>query len=179
MEAEGRVPLLLKIWVKFSSQLFVHPINLRKMKYLPSLTVLIMLILSSSCSTPSGTGSTTKLSKTLSTLTQSNWQLFSMNGQKVYATADGSRPTLSFDAEKMTVSGNSGCNTFSGGFTAEKDALSFGNLASTRMMCADMKTETEFLSTIVKTGKFSIYEGKLVLDDAGGKQLMSFDPLTK
>lgn len=138
-----------------------------------------MLMLSSSCYTPSGTASTAKQSKTLTTLTQSNWQLFSMNGQKFNATGEGSRPTLSFDAEKMTVSGNSGCNTFSGGFTAEKDALSFGNLASTRMMCADMKTETDFLSTIIKTGKFSIYEGKLVLDDAGGKQLMSFDPLPK
>ncbi len=144
-------------------------------KFTPFLMLMILAVLS--CNTPSGTSSTAKLSKTMTTLTQSKWQLFSMNGQKAYAKEGSSIPTLAFDAEKMSVSGNSGCNSFSGGFTAEKDALSFGNLATTRMMCADMKMETDFIAAITKTAKFSMYEGKLVLHDAEGKQLMSFDPL--
>ncbi|MEO6168354.1 MAG: META domain-containing protein [Chitinophagales bacterium] len=150
------------------------------MKKLIGITLLAVAIFIASCGTPSGTASSnTKLSKTLTTLSQNNWQLFSMNGQKITVPDGGQIPTLTFDPQSMTVSGSSSCNSFSGSFTAEKDALSFGNLAGTRMMCPDMKMETAFLSTIANAKNFSIYESKLVLNDASGKQLMSFDPLSK
>jgi heat shock protein HslJ len=79
----------------------------------------------------------------------------------------------------MKVSGSSGCNTFTGSFTTEKDKLSFGNIASTRMSCPDMNIETSFLSSLAKSRTFSMYDGKLVLKDSIGTQLMSFDPLAK
>ena len=97
----------------------------------------------------------------------------------VSAPKDGKIPSLSFDTEKMQVSGNSGCNNFTGSFTADKDKLSFGTLSSTKMMCPDMKMETDFLNAISKTANFSMYQEKLVLKDASGTQLMSFDPVKK
>lgn len=148
------------------------------MQKLAGIILLALTIFTVSCGTPSGTAST-KLSKTATTLSQNDWQLFSMNGQKITVPDGGRIPTLSFDPQNMTVSGNSSCNSFSGSFTADKDALSFGNLAGTRMMCPDMKMETAFLSTIANAKNFSIYESKLVLNDASGKQLMAFDPLPK
>lgn len=60
-----------------------------------------------------------------------------------------------------------------------KRKITLSNLAGTRMMCPDMKMETAFLSTIANVNNYSVYEGRLVLNDASGKQLMSFDPLAK
>ena len=131
-----------------------------------------------SCNTPSST-SGEKLSKSLTALSQSNWRLFSLNGQKVNVTDGTSIPTLAFDPQNMQVSGNSGCHSFTGGFTNEKEKITLSNLAGTRMMCPDMKMETAFLSTIANVNNYSVYEGRLVLNDASGKQLMSFDPLAK
>ncbi|MBK9732828.1 MAG: META domain-containing protein [Chitinophagaceae bacterium] len=153
------------------------------MKNLSIAATLIVAMFIASCGTSSSTTSTetstAKLSKTLTTLSETNWRLFSMNAQKANAPDGGQIPTLSFDPRNMTVSGNSGCNTFSGAFTAEKDAVSFGNLVTTRMSCPDMKMETAFLSALPNAKNYTIYEGKLVLNDAEGKQLMSFDPLPK
>lgn len=145
---------------------------------IPLVALLLLVIFVLSCNTPSST-SGEKLSKSLTALSQSNWRLFSLNGQKVNVTDGTSIPTLAFDPQNMQVSGNSGCNSFTGGFTTDKETITLSNLASTRMMCPDMKMETAFLSTIANVNNYSIYEGRLVLNDASGKQLMSFDPLEK
>lgn len=144
----------------------------------PLATIMIFTFFVLSCNTPSSTTGA-KLSKSLTALSAQNWQLFSLNGQKVNNTKGNQIPTLSFDPQNMSVSGNSSCNSFSGGFTVEKEMLTLSNLAGTRMMCPDMKMETEFLSTIARVNSYTIYEGRLVLNDASGKQLMSFDPVAK
>jgi len=121
-------------------------------------------------------GSTNKMSKSLTALSKNDWQLYSLNAQQYKATEGGKIPKLSFDAQKMQVSGNGGCNSLSGPFTSEKDKLSFGQLATTRMACPGDNIEPRFLDALSKTSKFSIYEGKLVLNDSDGKQLMVMEP---
>ena len=130
----------------------------------------ILSILLISCS------STNKMSKSLTSLSKNDWQLFSLDAQQFKVAEGGKIPKLSFDAKNMTVSGNSGCNTLGGPFSAEKDKLSFGNLATTRMACPGDNIEPRFLDALTKTKKFSIYEGKLVLNDSEGKQLMVLEP---
>lgn len=58
--------------------------------------------------------------------------------------AAGSRIDLSF--EQGRASGSSGCNTYSGTYVLEGNALRMGGLASTRMACAPalMKQEDEY-----------------------------------
>ena len=135
-----------------------------------SLVFIALTILLVSCN------STSKMSKSLSSLSKNDWQLYSLNAQQYKASEGGKIPKLSFDTGKMTVSGNTGCNTLSGPFTSEKDNLSFGNLAATRMACTGDNIEPRFLDALSKTSKFSIYDGKLVFDDKEGKQLMVMEP---
>ncbi|MFI5136057.1 MAG: META domain-containing protein [Chitinophagales bacterium] len=123
--------------------------------------------------------STSNVTKTLTPLSQNDWQLFSLNTQQVSIVQGGKIPQLSFDTQNMRVSGNGGCNSLSGSFKLGKENLSFGPLATTRMACPGDNIETNFLSALSKTEKFSMYNGKLVLNDSSGKQLMVFDPVKK
>lgn len=126
-----------------------------------------------------GCSTTGKISKTATELAQSDWHLFSLGTSKVSAPEGGQVPMLSFDPQNMKVSGNSSCNSFSGRFTADKKHFSVSDLASTRMMCTDMTMEANFLNAIAKATNFNMYDGKLVLKDSAGTQLMSFDPVSK
>jgi Heat shock protein len=77
------------------------------------------------------------------------WTLKSLEGEKVEDAFKGKTPDLKFDFEKKSISGNSGCNNFSGGFTlTEKNEFSAPALASTRMMCFDENKESQFLSAL-------------------------------
>ena len=140
------------------------------MKKYSSFALILVIVILASC------GSTNKMSKSLTSLSKNDWQLYSLNAQQYKAGEVGKIPKLSFDATKMQVSGNTGCNSLSGLFTSEKDKLSFGQLATTRMACPSDNIEPQFLDALSKTSKFSIYEGKLVLNDADGKQLMVMEP---
>ena len=62
--------------------------------------------------------------------------------------------TLEFK-EDGTVSGNGGCNDFTGTFTLAEDSLSFGPLAATKKFCGGAAAEQEytylsFLATIIR-----------------------------
>ena|SRR6187455_2624168 len=143
------------------------------MKNSATLGLFLFAVVLASCS------SSNKLSKTLTTLSDNNWQLFSI-GQSMYSpSSGGTTPMLSFDPQNQKVNGNTGCNNFSGSFTADKDKLSFGSVGATKMACPDMQKETDFLNALSKTSSFSVYEGKLILKDAAGTQLMAFDPVKK
>ena len=62
---------------------------------------------------------------------------------------EGVTVTIMFDREGR-VSGRSGCNRFSGGYTLTGEGLSFGNMAVTRMACPPpmMETEQQFLDLL-------------------------------
>lgn len=79
---------------------------------------------------------------------------------------------INFNDSTKEVSVFSGCNRFSGSYTLNNNALSFGNLASTRMLCPKDKNEIE--STLLSTFKkadlvlfensgFSLYNKKKLL----------------
>jgi heat shock protein HslJ len=135
----------------------------------PTMKFLFIFLLAASlasCST------TSKMTKTLSA---NDWQLYSLDNT-LFKVAEGMKiPKLSFDTEKMTVSGNTGCNSLSGPVEIKGDKISFGSLATTRMACGADNPEPRFLDALNNTAKFSFYEDKLVLKDKDGKQLMSLE----
>ena len=74
----------------------------------------------------------------------------------------GTQLTLTF--ENGTVSGRSGCNSFTGSYTEETNHIKIGPVASTRMMCADnnvMTQERIFLQALGSAVRWSV-EGDLL-----------------
>lgn len=80
-------------------------------------------------------------------------------------------PTLSFTGE--TVSGNAGCNNFSGGYSIENEELAFGELATTMMLC-DGVDDSLFLNNLNNAPVYKIENGELVLAAKDGLVLLRF-----
>ncbi len=79
---------------------------------------------------------------------------------------------ITFDDNTKKVSGFSGCNQFFGSYSIKENALTFGALGSTKMMCQDEKDEieTKLLKAFKKAnlilfseGGFSLYNKKKLL----------------
>ena len=80
-----------------------------------------------------------------------------------------------------TVSGESGCNLFSGSATIDGSSLSFGPLAGTRMACEDdlMAFESEFLNLLSQVAGYTLSEDMLELHNADGLPLALFGATTE
>ena len=59
---------------------------------------------------------------------------------------DSTQPSLVL-AKDGTLTGTDGCNQLNGGWTQEGDTVTFSNVASTMMMCADQDTWLSKLAT--------------------------------
>ncbi|MEO8448058.1 MAG: META domain-containing protein [bacterium] len=96
------------------------------------------------------------------------WTLEKINGKKISKKDfDNSLPSMKLDLTESKISGNAGCNSYTGVVDGQGDMLKFGyDFAMTRMFCDNMDFEKKFMETI--TGKTLIYEvaeGKLKLKD--------------
>ncbi|WP_045215617.1 META domain-containing protein [Desulfonatronovibrio magnus] len=94
------------------------------------------------------------------------WELYFIKSEQVDKQPDGQRvPYIRFDEEKNRAFGFSGCNRFTGGFTAGKDSsLTFSHIASTKMACKDMHIEQKFLQVLSNTRSYKfIIQGRLQL----------------
>lgn len=97
------------------------------------------------------------------------WRLAQLGDEPI---APGSEAQIQFDRSSGRVSGSGGCNRVSGSFTRSGVALKIGQLASTRMACADPTrgaNEAQFLSALQSTASYSLAPGRLALLDAGGR----------
>ena len=105
---------------------------------------------------------------------QGEWRIAKIYGQSV--PSGGETPNLVFDIEARKVSGHTGCNRLMGGFKtdeANKKAISFPGVATTRMSCPDMTTENNILSALKGVRSFGRLEnGNVALYSAGGDQIM-------
>lgn len=102
------------------------------------------------------------------------WNIVKVNGEDVPAEVE-KQPFLAFDVAKKSISGCAGCNTIRGGFIindAQKQSITFQNVASTRMMCPDMTLENNILQVLGKADRYGqLGNGNLVLY-VDGKQAM-------
>ncbi|MEJ0106956.1 MAG: META domain-containing protein [Bacteroidota bacterium] len=83
---------------------------------------------------------------------QGNWQLNYITGPRI--AFDGlyprSKPAISFDTKRKKISGNTGCNSFSGPLIAESKKISFTEpMAMTKVACPG-EGETIFLEALKK-----------------------------
>jgi heat shock protein HslJ len=89
-----------------------------------------------------------------------NWSLttlpdttFSISQGRIYITFDN----------KGAASGNGGCNSFSGAYTANGTSLHFSNLTSTLMWCDYGNLETKFMNALQQTNNFAVSNNSLSL----------------
>ncbi len=99
------------------------------------------------------------------------------NGQGgVVSSASTERSTAQFIDGKL--SGNAGCNQYSGGYTLEDNKLTVGPIMTTRMHCPEpadiMQQEQEFLQAITGTRTLTLDTRKLELRNEEGSLQASF-----
>ena len=96
----------------------------------------------------------------------SAWQAVSITGQP---TVEGVVSTIAFEAEGK-VGGNAGCNQYFGSWGVDGDAISFGHMGATQMMCVKpevMEQESRFLEALGNAERFAVDDGMLVIFSTG------------
>lgn len=75
-----------------------------------------------------------------------------------------------------TVSGNGGCNTYSGPYTQSGASLTFGQLATTMMACPEpqMTVESAYYAALAKSATYTATADSLVIFDAAGAEILAF-----
>lgn len=89
-----------------------------------------------------------------------NWQIISMVGGAMPA---GASVTLDFAGK--TVSGNAGCNTYSGNYVQNGQALTFAPTALTRKACVPMLMDVEagFTKALAAVNRYDMADNTLRL----------------
>ncbi len=120
---------------------------------------------------PDGPPETAPVAAPVTELPGTSWVLTEMGGTADFANIV---PTLSFGGDG-TVSGFAGCNTFTGTYTIDGQALSFGPLASTKMACEPPASavEAEYLGALAGVGEWTLTDGGL---DLSGSVPLTFAP---
>ena len=133
-----------------------------------ALVTIILAVVAVSACTSSGSSAAPSGGGDPASLDGTSWTLTTIGGTEV---AVESVPTLVF-AEGGAVSGNAGCNQFSGTATIGDGTIDFGALASTRMACVDeaaTQLETEYLAALDAATTWSVDDGTLTI--GGGSEL--------
>jgi heat shock protein HslJ len=99
------------------------------------------------------------------------------NGREgVESVLEGSEATAEFDDEGR-VAGSSGCNRYTGPYTLDGETIQVGDLAGTRMACADpglTEQEELFLTALEQAAVARVDGDTLELRDGDGDLLVSF-----
>jgi heat shock protein HslJ len=113
-----------------------------------------------------------------------SWEVTAYNNGRGGVTSPilGTTLTMQFGADG-TLSGNSGCNTYSAPFSAADGTISVGPGVSTMMACVEpegvMEQEAEFLAALASAATYTVSGGLLELrtaDDAAAVQAIPAQP---
>lgn len=107
------------------------------------------------------------------------WQVVAVNGKGINVPD----ARLVFDVASSTVSGNAGCNRLHGELTRNPQVASsvqFSNLATTRMTCPDIETESALLIALEEVSHArSNGKDSVELLDVAGKAVVKLTKLSK
>lgn len=102
---------------------------------------------------------------------QGRWELSYMEGA---ATNSTRTPFIAFDLAAMRVSGNTGCNSFSGPLKANNDSIDFNQpFILTKMFC-EGGGEERFLGTLERVTRFRVSDGTTLEFYSGDEVVMRF-----
>jgi heat shock protein HslJ len=108
-------------------------------------------------------------------ITNKHWKLVELNGNPVTFPESAVAVFILMNSDG-TVSGNLGCNSFSGSFTLQEgNRISFSQLVNTQKMCIDMSIETEMIRVLQSADNYNLNEKQLVLNRARMAPLARFE----
>ncbi|REL37087.1 META domain-containing protein [Thalassotalea euphylliae] len=111
----------------------------------------------------------------LARLYQRQWQLVQLAGTETLKGKGGKPVSLRFEPQKQQVSGFAGCNRYFGAYTIKQNALNFGHLAMTKMLCQQgMELEAKFAKAITQVSTYRFSEQFLELIDQQGETIARF-----
>ena len=124
---------------------------------------LAALVLLGACATAPAAGG----GAPLGALAGSEWMMLNETRSSV-------PPTIAFAQDR--ASGYAGCNRWFASAGVTDQALEFGDVGTTRMMCSppSMQAERAFVTALNDTRGYRIENGELVLYDIGGADLARF-----
>jgi heat shock protein HslJ len=100
----------------------------------------------------------------------SKWWLYKLKTKDGIKTFTLQKTQLQFDVKQNTVSGNTDCNTFTCGYQAFDNQLSFDNITTSKITCRKNSIEPEFLKALQSATHYKIsskmlylYKGKSLL----------------
>ena len=104
------------------------------------------------------------------------WRLVAVDGEAV-PPGTGRQPHIEFDPEKKRVTGYSGVNIFSGGYSATDSRLRMSQMASTRRAGPPdlMKLETTYLKALSATRTYRVSGHALEFLNANGQVVARFE----
>lgn len=101
-----------------------------------------------------------KSTETPISITDKEWIAVELNNEKIEQLEADRLPKLTLSAGK--VSGFSSCNRMNGTYTLEKDKLTFGAIAVTKMLCFDTSDlENKFLKALSEVNFWDYKQNKL------------------
>jgi heat shock protein HslJ len=126
------------------------------MKKVIMILIIFIGILTVSCSSGNGTADSR---------IHDIWVVESVNGV-TYSRAEGQdlHPTLEIYLSEERFIGNTGCNNMNGNVNVEGEKISFSDIVTTKMFCADVD-ETSFLTALNKASNYKIEKMRLYLFD--------------
>jgi len=112
------------------------------------------------------------LAKVDNLLVGKRWRLVELNGKPV----SKKDAFLTFDPNSDSVSGNLGCNDFSGTYNLKPgNRIEFSQVVSTLKMCLNMDTENGFKKILDMVDNYNVSENKLSLNRARMAPLARFE----
>lgn len=139
--------------------------------------LLILVLLLAACAQGGSDPNATQIPATGAGLEQTRWELENFGAPGAGDPPVGDTPlTLEF-GDGNVVSGSAGCNSFSGGYTIDDVGITFHEVASTLMACADQavtEQETQFLQLLQNARNYTIEQDRLILADEAGTPLLTF-----
>mgnify|MGYP001274395903 CR=1 FL=1 len=114
-------------------------------------------------------------------LAGTSWKLVNYGSNTSLTAAVPDVPTSLDIGKDGKMSGNVGCNSFSGDYKVNGSQITFGTVVSTLMACPDpvMKQEAAVLKVFSGTASFTLDAGTIVITSADGQSTVTFEQVTK
>ena len=106
------------------------------------------------------------------------WQVTGLlTGDALVSPIAGTKLTATF-GDDATISGSSGCNTYTAAYTTEKGAIEISDVAGTKKTCPDpagvMEQESSYLALLPQAAAFRVDGPVLELIDVDRQRLVAF-----
>lgn len=106
---------------------------------------------------------------------QGTWVLESLAGQAIVLTSSQVKPQLNINLNNMQIRGTDSCNHLMGSIKeVGKTAIKLSKIATTRKYCQAMSIAHAFNRALANVAFYQINEGRLILENEQGKELLSF-----